>query len=204
MSHKDEKDAAGRKQPSKYLRKKRATKAARHRWKHKYQLVPGLVLPWNERSLANTFRHLAACKRGGKTTGAQIKEQQRLFWRWYHGDCKAHLRGPFRAVVETLERIEAAYEQRYGQNGPKWLEWEGFMAEVFATYILSSCSRMKSRVIEQEMWERYETFMSAEGQALHKLLGPLYEYEDAKDDKKLRLDLYRSRVAREKREQVQE
>jgi hypothetical protein len=108
--------------------------------------------------------------------------------------------GPFKTVVDTLERIEAAYTQRYGQKGPKWLEWEGFMAEVIVTYVVSSCSRMKPAVIEREMWERYETFMEAEGAALYGddqipgLLKPLHDFEDAMDRKRERLAAYRSRV----------
>ena len=136
MSRNEEKDTAGRKQPSKYLRKKRAKNAARHRWKNKHELIPGHPLPWSQRSFANTLRHLAASRKGGRTTGDQIKEQQRLFWRWYHGDCKADLRGPFKTVVETLERIEAAYNQRYGRSDQKWLEWDGFMAEVLSATFL--------------------------------------------------------------------
>jgi hypothetical protein len=188
MSRKDEKDTAGRKQPSKYLRTQRASNAARHRWKHKWELVPGKPLPWQRRSLANMLRHHAAAKLGGETTRREISEQQRLFWRWYHGDCKAQLRGPFKTVVETLERIEAAYVQRYGREGSKDLAWEGFMHDVFSTYILRRCGKMQPQAIERHMWGRFEIFLEADDEALHGkdgtgrgLLQPLFAYWDARD-----------------------
>ena len=183
MSGKDETDSAGRKQPSKYLRKKRAVKAAGHRWKHKWQLVPGIRLEWFERSLADELRHRAAVKKGGKTTGGQIREQQRLFWRWYYGDCKAQLRGPFKTVVETIERIEAAYVQRYGRKS-KVLPWDGFMHHAFTDYILRPCWKMKPDAIERDLWARYELFMTAEGKALNDLLRAMLEYEDEREERK--------------------
>src|SRR5215510_5444521 len=151
MSHEDDCDSAGRKQPSKYLRKKRASKAAQHRWKHKWQLSPGIPLHWGKRSLADQERQLTAAKKGGEATGGQIREQQDVFWRWYHGDCKEQLRGPFRTVVETLERIEAAYAQRYGWNGPRSLCWDGFMHYVFSKYVLVGCRKMRPEAIERDM-----------------------------------------------------
>ena len=184
MSGKDERDSAGRKQPSKYLRKKRAVNAAQHRWKNKQELVPGYPLPWNQRSLANQLRHLAAAKKGGTKTGSQIKEQQRVFWRWYYGDCKAQLRGPFKTVVETLERIETAYVQRYGRDGSKWLAWDGFMHYVFTDYILRACWKMSPETIERKMWVQYELFMVSEGKTLDELLRPMIEYEDEREQRK--------------------
>ena len=197
MSGKDERDSAGRKQPSKYLRKKRAANAARHRWKQKCELVPGIPLSWSERSFANKLRHLAAAKKGGETTGSQIKEQQRVFWRWYYGDCKEQLSGPFKTVVETFERIEAAYVQRHGHNGSKWIEWGGFVADVFVTYILVACGSLKPDVVEQEMWARYEEFMEADEAALYGdgktpgLLKALHDYDDAREAKRVRLQMWR-------------
>ena len=192
-------DAIG-KQPSRYMRKKRALNAARHRWKEKRTLEPGVSLHWSQRSFANKLRHLAAVKKGGATTGGHIKEQQRLFWRWYHGDCKAQLRGPFKAVVETFERIEAAFDQRYKANPDKDDAWYGFEAVVFRRYILTSCSRMRPQAIERDMWELYETFMEADDQALYGdgqatgLLSALRVYETAKEEKELRLAIYRSKI----------
>ena len=162
-----DRDAIGREQPPEFVRKRRAVYAARHRWKQKWQLVPGYPLLWGERSLANKERHLAATKKGGETTGRHIKEQQRLFWRWYYGDCKEQLRGAFKAVVETFERIEGAHVQRYGRRGSKALAWDGFEADVFVSYILRSCSKLKPELIEQKMWDRYKVFMEADDKALH-------------------------------------
>ena len=138
-SEKDKTDAIGRRLPSKFKRTKRARKASQHRWKHKWQLEPGNPKPWNRLSLANELRQLAAARKGGETTGGRIREQQRVFWRWYYGDCKAQLRGPFKTVVETLERIEAAYAQYYRNDPAKDLPWDGFMHHVFSAYVLRPC-----------------------------------------------------------------
>jgi hypothetical protein len=167
MSGDDKPDALGRRQPSKYLRRKRATKAAQHRWKHKWQLLPGIPLQWGQRSLADQERHLAAAKKGGEATGGPIREQQRVFWRWYYGDCKEQLQGPFRTVVETLERIEAAYAQRYGWKGRMSLRWDGFMHYVFSSYVLVGCRKMRPETIERDMWRRYQALMDANDKALY-------------------------------------
>ena len=201
MSCKDKKDSAGRKQPSKYLRKKRAANAAKHRWKEKWQLVPGAPAPWSERSCANKQRHLAAARKGGATTGQMVREQQRLFWRWYHGDCKAQLRGLFKTVVETFERIEAAYVQRYGRNSPKKTAWEGFFAQMLLSYVLVARKHVMLANIEQEMWALYQEFMEADDAALFGegrragLLKPLFDHDDAQEAKRVRLQLWRAKVA---------
>jgi hypothetical protein len=134
------------------------------------------------------LRQHAAAKKGGEATGAAIREQQRLFWRWYHGDCQAQLRGPFKTVVETLERIEAAYVQRYGRDSSKYLAWDGFMHDVFVTYVFKSCRKMRPEAIERHMWERFETFLEADYKTLHGndgtgdgLLQSLFAYEAAKE-----------------------
>ena len=133
--------------------------------------------------------------KAAKTTGRQVKEQQRLFWRWYYGDCKEQLRGPFKAVVETFERIEGAYVQRYGRRGSKALAWDGFEADVFVSYILRSCSKLSPELIELKMWDRYKVFMEADNKALHEgLLKPLFDYEYALALKEERLEAYRRRV----------
>ncbi len=194
MSGKDDKDSAGRKQPSKYLRKKRATNAAKHRWKQKWQLEPGLPRSWSERCYANKLRHLAAAKKGGATTGGRIKEQQRLFWDFYHGNCKARLHGPFAAVVETFERIEAAYHQRYGHNSPKWLAWDGFFARMLYSFVFAPCWKRKTEDLEREMWELYGEFMDADDSVLwgdgerSGLLSTLLAYDDALAAKQRRVD----------------
>jgi hypothetical protein len=199
MSNNKSTDSAGRKQPSKYLRKKRAANGAKHRWKHKWQLVPGFPPSWSERSFANKQRHLAAAKKGGEVTGHQIREQQRLFWRWYHGDCKAQLRGPFKAVVETFERIEAAYVQRYGYKGPKWIAWEGFFAHVFQSYVLVAIGRTRPEDVERDMWALYQQFMDADDAELYGdgrrpgLLKALHDFDDALEAKRVRLGLWRSK-----------
>lgn len=177
-------DSLGRRLPSEYKRRKRALKGAQHRWGHKWQLEPGRPKPWNQLSLANKLRQLAAAKKGGETTGSLIKEQQRVFWRWYHGACKAQLRGPFRTVVETLERIEAAYLQRYGDDASKDLPWDGFMHHVFTNYVLKPCWTKDPKVIEREMWKQYARFMEADASALSLLLQPLFDYEDEKERRK--------------------
>ena len=166
---------------------KRAVNAARHRWKQKCQLSPGYPLSWSDRSLANKQRQLEAAKKGGQAIGRQIKEQQRLFWRWYYGDCKAQLRGPFKAVVETFERIEAAYDQRFGSGIAKEIAWQGFEHEVFSKFILRSCSKMEPETIERQMWAAYEKFMEADDRTLcgdngrGGLLKALFDYEAAKE-----------------------
>src|SRR5258707_8459280 len=99
-SDKGKTDAIGRGLPSKYKRTKRALKASQHRWKHKLQLEPGNLKPWNHLSLANQLRHLAAARKGGETTGGGIKEQQRVFLRWCYGHFKAQLQGTFKTLVE--------------------------------------------------------------------------------------------------------
>jgi hypothetical protein len=204
MSDREDRDAAGRRLPSKYRRKKRAATAARHRWKNKWQLEPGVPLHWFERSLAGELRHRAAVKKGGEATGRRVKEQQRLFWRWYYGDCKEHLSGPFQTVVETFERIEAAYVQRYGHNGPKAMAWDGFFAVVFQTYVLVSCRSMLAEVIERAMWERYQVFMEADDKALYGdgkvpgLLQPLHDHDDSLQRKHERLALWRAKQARDR------
>ncbi len=190
-------DAIGRKQPSQYMRRKRALTAAQHRWKEKRTLEPGISLHWSQRSFANKLRHLAAVKKGGATTGGQIREQHRLFWRWYHGDCKAQLRGPFKAVIETFERIEAAFNQRYKVTQDKDVAWDGFMAVVLKWYVFTSCTRMNPRTIERDLWDLYERFMEADAYALYRdggLLKTLHDYEDAKEEKALRMAIYRSRA----------
>jgi hypothetical protein len=182
----NDRDAAGRKQPSEHLRQKRAVKAARHRWKQKWQLDPGSPIPWNRRSLANELRSRAASKRGGQKIASLLAEQQSLFWRWYYGDCKAHLRGPFKTVVETFERIEAAYVQRYGRS-KKGLAWDGFMHFVFKSYILKPCWKLNPDTIEREMWAEYERFMTAEGKTLEEMARPMMEYEDEREERKAML-----------------
>jgi hypothetical protein len=197
MSRKDDRDSAGRKQPSKYKRAKRATNAAKQRWKDKRPLVPGLPLPWSERSLANKQRHLAAATKGGQVTGHQIREQQQFFWNWYYGNDKAQLRGPFKAVVETFERIEQAFNQRYrgGSESAKWIAWDGFFAEMFASYVLVACGSRKPEEIEQEMWARYHEFMEADEAVLFAdgFLTALHKYEDAKEEKKYRVEMWRAK-----------
>ena len=194
MSRNVEKDSAGRKQPSKYLRKKRATNAAKHRWKQKMQLIPGVVRPWSERSFANKLQHLAAARKGGNTTGHQIREQQRLFWRWYHGDCKAQLDGPFKAVVETFERIEAAFVQQYGYKSPKHLAWDGFFADMFTSYVLAACWNRTPEDIERSMWARYQEFMEADDAALwNGLLSALLAHDDAQEEKRIRIEAWRQK-----------
>jgi hypothetical protein len=197
MSTKNCRDSAGRKQPSKDLRKKRAVNGAKHRWKHKWQLVPGFPPSWSERSFANKLRHLVAAKKGGETTGRQIREQQRLFWRWYHGDCKAQLREPFKSVVETFERIEVAHLQRYGSRGAKPLAWDGFFAQMFKSYVLVACGGRKPADIERELWALYEKYMNADDHDLDALLTALYEYEDALEEKSIRLGMWRERMSRQ-------
>lgn len=198
MSRKDDNDSAGRRQPSSYLRKKRATNAAKHRWKEKYQLEPGAPRSWSERSYANKLKHLAAARKGGAKTGGQIKEQQRLFWRFYHGNCKEQLQGPFTVVVETFERIEAAYVQRYGHNGAKWLAWDGFFARLLHSFVFSPCWTKKPEDLERDMWELYEAFMDADDQALWEdgLLSTLLSYEDALEEKRLRIEQWRAKNSR--------
>lgn len=197
MSSNASRDSAGRKQPSLYRRNKRAKTAANHRWKHKQQLIPGIVRPWSERSYANKLRHLAAAKRGGATTGGQIKEQQRLFWDFYHGNCKSRLRGPFTAVVETFERIEAAYDQRYGHNGTKGLAWDGFFARMLYSFVFAPCWKRKPEDLEREMWELYGKFMEADDSVLwgdgerSGLLSTLLAYDDALAAKQRRIDQWR-------------
>lgn len=186
-------DAIGRKQPSKYRRKKRALNAARHRWKHKWTLVPGAA--WNQRSLADKMRHLAAAKKGGAVTGAQVKEQMRLFWNWDYGNCKAHLREPFKTVVETFDQIEAEHLRRYGRSSHE-LQWEGFRADVITSYVLRSCNRMKPDAIERELWDRYRQYIKAEGAGLYEAL---YAYEDARELKRLRLSLWLDRLVASKK-----
>jgi hypothetical protein len=56
-------------------------------------------------------------------------------------------------VVETFERIEAAYDQRYRRNDAKILEWDGFVHFVFRNYILIPCWKMNPECIEREMWD---------------------------------------------------
>ena len=73
-------------------------------------------------------------------------------------------------VVETFERIEAAYVQRYGRNSSKRLAWDGFTMEVFVEYVLRSCSKKSAEVIERLLWERYDQFMQADANALDDLL----------------------------------
>jgi hypothetical protein len=195
MSRKDDKDSAGRRQPSKYLRTKRAANAAKHRWKEKYQLVPGVPKSWSERSYGNKLKHLAAARKGGAKTGSQIKEQQGLFWRFYHGNCKAQLQGPFTVVVETFERIEAAYVQRYGYTGPKWLAWDGFFAQMLYEFVFSPCWTKEPEVLEREMWELYQKYMEADDNALWQggLLSTLNSYEERLKEKKLRIAQWRAK-----------
>jgi hypothetical protein len=214
MNGKEKKDSVGRRQPPKHLRKKRAANAAKHRWKEKWQLVPGSPLPWSKRSVANRQRHLAASRKGGETTGRQIKEQQRLFWRWYHGDCKAQLRGPFKTVVETFERIEAAYGQRYGNDAYKEIAWDGFFAQMLVSYVFVARRRTKAE-IERGMWALYEEFMEADDAALYGdgrsggLLKALHDYDDAQEEKRIRLQMWRAKQSTpaaskaKKNEQVQ-
>jgi hypothetical protein len=150
------------------------------------QLLPGIPLQWGQRSLADQERHLAAAKKGGEATGGPIREQQRVFWRWYYGDCKEQLQGPFRTVVETLERIEAAYAQRYGWKGRMSLRWDGFMHYVFSSYVLVGCRKMRPETIERDMWRRYQALMDANDKALYGegsspgLLSPYLEFEAEK------------------------
>jgi hypothetical protein len=159
-------------------------------------------MSWSERSYANKLRHLAAARKGGATTGSQIKEQQRLFWDFYHGNRKEQLHGPFTAVVETFERIEAAYIQRYGRNGPKWLAWDGFFAQMLYSFVFSPCWTKKPEDLEREMWELYEEFMEADDNALwgdgkySGLLGTLHRYDDALEEKKIRIEQWRMRNAK--------
>jgi len=192
MSRKDDKDSAGRRQPSKYLRTKRAANAAKHRWKEKYQLVPGAPPSWSERSYANKLKHIAAAKKGGAKTGGQLKEQQRLFWLFYHGNCKAQLNGPFTAVVETFERIEADYAERY--KGSKGLNWDGFFAQMLYTFVFSACWTKSSEDLERGMWELYEKYMEADDDTLLRegLLATLFAYDERMEEKKLRLAQWRS------------
>jgi hypothetical protein len=189
MSSSD-RDAIGRKQPSKYLRQKRARTAARHRWKHKWQLLPGEPIPWNHRSFENELRSRALSKQRGQKIANLHAEQRSLFWRWYHGDCKEHLHGPFKTVVETFERTEAAYVQRYGRRSPKWEAWEGFTHYVFKTYILRACWKMDPEAIERDMWARYEQFMTAEGMALVEMLRPMIKYEEEREERILLAQAY--------------
>lgn len=200
MSRKDDRDSVGRKQPSKYLRKKRAAHAAKHRWKYKQVLVPGHPRAWSERSYANKLRHLAAARKGGATTGSKIKEQQRLFWDFYHGNSKAKLHGPFRAVVESFERIEAAYNQRYGEKGSKWIAWDGFFAQMLYSFVFTPCWTRTAEDLESEMWELFETFMAADDRTLWGdrdgsggLLKTLHDYEDRLEEKKVRLAMWRDK-----------
>ncbi len=194
MSGTGERDSKGRKQPSKFLRKKRAVHAAKHRWKHKQVLIPGHPRPWSERSYASKLRHLAAARKGGATTGSKIREQQRMFWDFYHGNSKAKLRGPFTIVVETFERIEAAYLQRYGERGLKSMEWEGFFAEFLYSFVFTASWTKKPEHLEGEMWELYETFMEAGEEELWGMGGlmtRLLAYEEALEQKKRRIEMWR-------------
>jgi hypothetical protein len=200
LSVNKDKDSAGRKQPSKYLRRKRAAKAAKHRWKHKQVLTPGYPRPWSERSYANKLRHMAAARKGGATTGGKIREQQRQFWDFYHGNSKAKLHGPFTAVVETFERIEAAYDQRYKGTGAKLIAWDGFFAEMLHSFVFAPCWTSNSEDLERQMWDLYEMFMEADDKLLWGdgrdpgLLKRLHEYDDAVERKKLRLEMWRDRM----------
>ncbi|MBI1651167.1 hypothetical protein [Hyphomicrobium sulfonivorans] len=198
MSSKAGKDSAGRNQPSKYLRKKRASNAAKHRWKAKQTLVPGVPKTWSERSFANKLRHLAAARKGGATTGVRIREQQHLFWNFYHGNCKVKLHGPFSVVVETFERIEAEYNQRYGPKYSNWMAWDGFFAQFLYSFVFSSCWSKAPEQLEQEMWELFEKYMAADEQALwnNGLMDRLVAYDDAQAEKKVRLALWRDKVAK--------
>jgi hypothetical protein len=197
MSREDEKDRAGRKQPSKYRRRKRAINAAKQRWKDKRRLIPGLPLPWSERSLANKQRHLAAARKGGLATGHQIREQQRLYWNWFHGGDKTQLRGSFKAVIETLERIEKSFNQHYRgtRDGVEFIAWDGFLAEMFETYVLVACGRKNPADIEKKMWARFHEFMEADETALFTqgFLNALHRYEDKKKEKKYRIETWRAK-----------
>lgn len=141
---------------------------------------------------------MAAARKGGATTGGQLKEQQRLFWRFYHGDCKAQLQGPFTVVVETFERIEAAYVQRYGRTGPKWLNWEGYFARFLYEFVFSACWTKRSEDLEREMWQLYEKYMAADDNELFQkgLLESLHSYEERLQEKKIRIDMWRAKQLR--------
>lgn len=200
MSRKDERDSAGRRQPPRYLRRKRAITAAKQRWKDKRRLIPGLPLPWSERSLTNKQRHLAAARKGGQVTGHQVREQQRLYWNWFYGGDKTHLRGPFKAVIETLERVEQAFHQHYRgtRDGVEFVAWDGFLAEMFETYVLVACGRKNPADIEREMWSRFHEFMDTDEAALFTkgFLGALHRYENAKEEKKYRIEMWRAKNRR--------
>lgn len=193
MSGSGDRDSAGRKQPSKYLRKKRAANAAKHRWKHKQVLTPGYAVSWSQRSYANKLRHLAAARKGGTTTGGKLREQQRQFWDFYHGNSKAELHGPFTAVVDTFERIEAAYNQRYGPKSPKWLVWDGFFAQMLYNFVFTPCWTKRPEDLEREMWELYDAFMEADDRALYGdefrrgLMQTLFDYDRRVEEKQDRL-----------------
>lgn len=201
MARKGDLDSVGRKQPSKYMRKKRAAHAARHRWKHKQVLTPGLSLPWSERSYANKLRHLAAARKGGATTGCKIREQQRMFWDFYHSNSKDKLHGPFTSVVETFERIEAAYIQRYGEKGPKWLAWDGFFAQMLYSFVFTPCWTKRPQDLEREMWEMYQEYMDADDRklwgedSLSGMLATLHKFDDRLKEKQERLAMWRMKKA---------
>lgn len=192
-------DLAGRKMPPKKLRSERASNAALHRWKDKWRLVPGESKPWSERSFADKLRHLEAVRKGGANTGGRIKEQQRLFWNWYHGNSKEGLQEPFKTVVETFEKLHAAYEQKYGANGgSKVLVWDGFFAEFFQTYVLGASWKKQPDELERELWTLFDKFMAANHDELYGragspgLLQTLFDFEDAQDEKQARLAEWRS------------
>ena len=142
-------------------------------------------MPKGERSHADKLRRLAAIE----AIRAEIKGQQDLYWRWFYGQCKERLHGPFKTVIETLERIEAAYDQRYANLPEKDAAWAGFMHYVFTTFILQLCRYKKPETIERRMWGEYQTFLEAgHEKALYGdgrnpgLLRRLHDYEDWKRD----------------------
>ena len=183
---------AGRQLPPKPKRQRQAKKAADHRWRHKQRLVPGAVLPWNQRSLANRTAHMAAAICGGETTRRKWAAQFRAFWDWYYGETKDAAAGPIRTVVDTFENIEAAFKQRHGTDAGYALRWDCFWFYFMDDYVSKAMWTREPADIERGMWARYHELMEATEAQINDLLGPMWEYEKRKDELRELRDAYRS------------